>query len=240
MSNLTLPKPIIRTKRSIAEAFVLATTLTTVLSLITLQTSGQINWIETASVYFSFACTWLCTRQVRFNYVLGIISTTLLAITFWQSNLLGSMVLNIYLIPTVIYGWFIWGKDTNPKPVEHVKPKSLIQYAFFTTITWYGAYLIITHFDGSMGRLDGWLLVGSVLAQFLLDRKKIETWVVWILVNIVSVYVYWQAGLHLLALQFGLFLVNACIGYYQWNKTLKTQNLVSENETKTEKTASND
>lgn len=212
----------IKSKRYILEAFILATGITAVLLMVTILIAKQdINWIETVSVYFSFACTWLCTRQVRFNYVLGVISTSLLVFTFWQAGLYGSMVLNMYLIPTVIYGWFIWGKDTNPRPVERVKPKNMIYYIVFTAATWTGAYLIITKLGGELVALDGWLLVGSVLAQFLLDRKKIETWIVWILVNVVSVYVFFESGLYLLAGQFVLFLANAIFAYTQWRKSMK-------------------
>jgi nicotinamide mononucleotide transporter len=211
----------INTKKYIKESFVLATIITGLLLLATVFIAkNEINWIETASVYFSFACTWLCTRQVRFSYVLAVISTSLLVITFWQADLLGSMALNIYLIPTVIYGYFIWGKDSNPKLVERVKSKSIALYVLFTAVTWAGAYWVITALGGQMGALDGWLLVGTVLAQYLLDRKKIETWVIWILVDVVSIYVYWQAGLYLLAAQFVLFGANAVFAFFQWRKTM--------------------
>jgi len=210
----------ILTKRYILESFIIAFAITGVLLLAMTLMNEKINWIETASVFFSFACTWLCTRQVRFNYVLGVVSTTLLVITFYQAGLYGSMALNIYLIPTVIIGWFMWGRDTNPKPVQHVQPKKIVLYIFFTALTWTGAYFIITSFGGNMVALDGWLLVGTVLAQFLLDRKKIETWIVWVLVNIVSVYVYFESGLYLLAAQFMLFLFNAIFAYFQWRKTM--------------------
>ena len=137
------------------------------------------------------------------------------------------MALNIYLIPTVIYGWFIWGRDENSKPVEHVKPKNLIFYLLATAITWAGAYWIITALSGQMAPLDGWLLVGTVLAQFLLDRKKIETWIVWVLVNVVSVYVYFNAGLYLLAAQFVLFLINAIVAWFQWRKSMGVEKFSS-------------
>lgn len=221
----------IKTKKCIIEAFVLATIITGALLFAThFIMHSSINWIETASVFFSFACTWLCTRQVRFNYVLGVISTTLLSITFWQAGLFGSMALNIYLIPTVIIGWFMWGKDTNPKPVEHVKLKKIALYLLFTAVTWAGALWVIGLFNGNLAVLDGWLLVGTVLAQFLLDRKKIETWIVWIVVNIVSVYVYFQSELYLLAGQFCLFLANAIFAWFQWRKTMKTdeQNIIQQ------------
>lgn len=213
-----------RTRKSIIEAFLIATGITTALTLAQILFTDQpVNKLETVAVFFSFACTWLCTRQVRFNYVLGIISTVLLSYVFWKANLYGSMALNIYLIPTVIYGWFIWGKDENTRPVQHVKLRAVALYALFTSITWAGAYFTIKALGGSMGALDGWLLVGSILAQYLLDRKKIETWMVWIAVNVVSVYVYFQSGLYLLAAQFALFLVNAIIAYFQWKKTLEKE-----------------
>ena len=212
----------IKTKRYTIEAFALATLITGVLMIAMGVTKQHINWVETAAVFFSFACTWLCTRQVRFNYVLAVVSTSLLVITFWQADLYGSMALNLYLIPTVIYGWFVWGKDSNPRPVEHVKPKNMLLYLIFTALTWVGAYYTISAFGGNMGGLDGWLLVGTVLAQFLLDRKKVETWIIWVLVNVVSVYVYFNSGLYLLAAQFVLFLANAVFGYIQWKKSMNT------------------
>lgn len=215
----------IKTNRSIFEATIIASVITIALVAIQLLfTNVELNKIETAAVFFSFACTWLCTRQVRFSYVLAVIATSLLVVTFWQANLYGSMALNLYLIPTVIYGWFIWGKDSSPKPVQHVKSKNLFVYLAVTFVTWVGAYYLIHEVGGSMANLDGWLLIGTVLAQFLLDRKKIETWIVWILVDIVSIYVYFEAGLHLLAAQFFLFLVNAFIGYFLWKKTMENNN----------------
>lgn len=210
-----------RTAKAVTEGFLLATIITGLLLLAQAAlTPNPINIYETLAVYFSFWCTWLCTRQVRFNYILAVFSTALLSFTFWQAQLYGSMALNLYLIPTVIYGWFIWGKDTTTKPVEHVKLPMLSVYLLFTGLTWLGAYLIITRFGGQMVALDGWLLVDTVLAQYLLDRKKIETWLIWMLVNIVSVYVYFESGLYLLAAQFAFFLLNAVYAWFQWKKTI--------------------
>lgn len=213
----------IKTKRSIIEAFVLATVITGALLAVTALMGSPINWIETAAVFFSFGSTWLCTRQVRFNYVFGVISTILLSITFWQAGLFGSMALNLYLIPTVIIGWFMWGKDIKPKLVEHVKANKILLYLFFTAITWAGALWVINIFNGNLAVLDGWLLVGTVLAQFLLDRKKLETWVIWVIVDVVSIYVYFQSGLYLLAAQFVFFLANAVFAWFQWKKSMKMQ-----------------
>lgn len=211
----------IRTKRFIVEAFVLATVITAALITITLLGGGSIHPVETAAVYLSFACTWLCTRQVRFNYVLAVASTSLLAVTFFEAGLYASMLLNIYLIPTVIYGWFVWGKDTSPRPVEHVRPRNLLIYVAVTAAVWVGAVVVVAAAGGVMAPLDSWLLVGTVLAQFLMDRKKLENWVVWTAVNVVSIYVYFTAGLYLLAGQFVLFLANSIFAWFAWRKTMQ-------------------
>lgn len=223
----------IQTRKYIIEALILSTVITLLLVLATMFIAKtEINWFETAAVFFSFGSTWLCTRQVRFNYVFAIFSTALLSITFWQAGLFGSMALNLYLIPTVIYGFFIWGRDTNPRRVEHVKARAAGLYLFFTAITWLGAFYVIRLFNGEMVALDGWLLVGTVLAQYLLDRKKIENWMIWILVDVISVYVYFQAGLYLLAAQFVLFGANAVYGYFQWKKTMVTDDKVKKDDVK--------
>ena len=85
-----------RSQRSLVQAAVLAVTITAALVAAQLVfTADPVNWLEVAAVGFSFACTWLCVKQVRFNYVLGVISTALLSVVFWQAGLLGSMALNL-------------------------------------------------------------------------------------------------------------------------------------------------
>ncbi|QIG65785.1 nicotinamide mononucleotide transporter [Ochrobactrum phage vB_OspM_OC] len=179
-----------------------------------------INWWEVAATFTSFSCTYMCVKQTRWNYPMAVLSTALLSYVFWKSGLYASMMLNLYLIPTVIYGYFIWGKDSETKPVQHVKGKSLYQYMFFTALAYLGALLINSYFGGSFAVLDSLGMIGTILAQFLLDRKKIETWFVWIGVNVVSVYVNFETGNYLIAIQFFLFLLNAVYGYSQWRKHL--------------------
>lgn len=212
-----------RTRFFVGESLVLALLLTAVCTVPAWLRNPALNWWEISSVFFSFACTWLCTRQVRFNYVLGVIATSLLVVTFYQAHLFGSMALNLYLIPTVVYGWFVWGKDESTKPVQHVTWRGGLQYLGVTALTWAGAYLLLTYFGGSLARLDGWLLVGSVLAQWMMDRKKLENWIIWAVVDVVSIWTYWHAGLHLLSLQFAFFLLNAVIAYWQWHKAMKAE-----------------
>lgn len=184
------------------------------------------NLLEIFATFTSYSCTYMCVKQTRWNYPMAVVSTAALSLMYWQSGLFASMALNLYLIPTVIYGYFIWGKDKETRPVQHVKLGALYQYAFWTAVAYVSTWSLATYLGGNFAPLDSFMFIGSAFAQFLLDRKKIETWFVWIAVNIVSIYVLFNSGLYLLAIQFLFFLMNAVYGYAQWRKTLVTDEKV--------------
>lgn len=205
----------------IMKALGFGTLIMVVLVLISRHFHWSFDTVEFMAVWTSFICTLLCVYQSRWNYPVGVISTAFLSYSFYSVGLIGSMVLNLYLIPTLVYGWFVWGEDKNTKPVEHVKLKNLIWYALVTLAVYAGAMAIIAYFGGRLPRWDSICLVGSVLAQFLLDRKKIETWYVWAVVNVVSIVLYFHFGLYLIGMQFILFLMNTTYGYVSWRSTMK-------------------
>ncbi len=67
------------------------------------------------------------------------------------------------------------------------------------------------------------VMAGSILAQFLLDNKKMETWLIWTIVNVFAIYTYVNAGLSLVAFQYVFFLLNAFYGLWVWNNSRKQQ-----------------
>ncbi len=180
-----------------------------------------LDYLEVFAVFTSYACTWLCVKQRRFNYVLGVISSAAYAVLFWKLDLLASMMLNIYLVPTLVYGWLRWRKDEIARPVKNLAWKALPAYAAVTGVIYFGAVKLVEAFDGQLATLDSAILIGTVLAQFLLDNKKLQNWLVWAVVNIIAIYVYATAGLYLVAFQYVLFLLNAGYGYYSWKGTMK-------------------
>lgn len=181
--------------------------------------------LEFLAVWTSFMCTYMFVIQTRWCYVLGVITTTIYSWVFWEANLIGSMILNLYLVPTLLYGYFIWGRDEVTKPVEHLQLRYLPWYILATLLTYLGALGVVTLAGGEMATLDAWILIGTVLAQYLLDRKKLETWLVWIAVNVVSIYVYLNADLPFVTIQYVFFLVNTLFGYAMWYKSMKKEQL---------------
>jgi len=186
----------------------------------------SVNWLEVFAVFTSYVCTWLCVRERRINYPIGAISTAAYAIVFWQLGLYASAALNAYLAPTLLYGWFRWRNDANTRPIKHVEAKWIPAYIAATALT-YGAVLwIVSAFDATLPVADSVILVGSILAQLLLDNKRIETWMVWAVVNVMAIYVYFDAGLALAGFQYITFLFNTVIGFVVWRQSMKSNEAV--------------
>lgn len=180
------------------------------------------NWLEVFAVFTSYSSTYLCVKERRANYPIGAVSTAAYAILFMQSGLLSSAILNIYLTPTLIYGWLRWRKDTNTRRITHVELKWIPVYLLVAGLGYAGAAMISQALGGAMAWTDAMILAGTILAQFLLDNKKLENWAVWALVNVFAIYTYATAGLALAAFQYVFFLANTVYGYVIWRRSKLT------------------
>ncbi|MFS0887009.1 nicotinamide riboside transporter PnuC [Aeromicrobium sp. 179-A 4D2 NHS] len=181
-----------------------------------------INWLEALAVVTSYACVILVVFQRRINYLIGAVGTASYAILFWQWGLVASAMLNIYMTPALIYGWMRWKSDTNTRPVGFVAAKWWPAYIAATVVAYLGALGIVNLFDGKFAPADAIIFVGSMLAQFLLDNKKIESWAVWGIVNVAAIYTYFNTGLYLAGFQYVFFLANACFGAWVWYRAKTT------------------
>jgi nicotinamide mononucleotide transporter len=180
----------------------------------------SVNWLEAFAVFTSYSCTYLCVVQSRINYIFGVISVAALSLLFYQTGLYSSMVLNLYLIPTLIWGWFRWGRDDMTRPVKFVEWQWWPVYIGLAGAVWYALITISTYMGAVQAPTDSFILAASVLAQFLLDQKKIENWGIWAIINVVAIYTYWNSGLVIVALQYVFFLMNVFWGLYDWRKSM--------------------
>lgn len=181
---------------------------------------GRWTILEAFAVFTSYACTYMCVKESRFNYPIGAVSTFAYAFLFLHYDLLASAVLNFYLTFQLVYGWFRWRSDTNTKPVQHVGIKWLPAYLVVTVAAYFIALGIVHAAGGHLATTDSIILVFTILAQFLLDNKKVENWFVWMVVNVFAIYTYFHADLNLAGFQYIFFLGNAFWGYYAWRKNL--------------------
>ena len=178
-----------------------------------------VNYLEAFAVFTSYVCTFLCVKERRINYPIGAMSTAAYVALFFQYGLVASALVNLYLTPLLVYGWFRWKRDAVSRPVEHVKPKMIPVYLAFATAMLGGAMALTVAVGAPIILTDSAILFGTILAQSLLDNKKLENWPVWLVMNLFAIYTYAKAGLALVAFQYVFFFLNTLYGYYSWNRS---------------------
>lgn len=190
--------------------------------------AATLNGWEVFAVLTSYSCTYLCVHERRINYPIGAVSSAAYAYLFFSSGLLSSAVLNAYLVPTLVYGWIRWRRDAVTRPVTRVRARWVPVYLGAALLGWAGAALLGGWLGGSMAWTDSVILAGSILAQFLLDNKKLETWAVWAVVNVLAIYTYASSGLALVAFQYVFFLANTVYGYLTWRRSMNHEGICAD------------
>lgn len=185
----------------------------------------QFNWIDAVSyleafaVFTSYVCTFLCVVERRINYPIGAVSTAAYCLLFYQFGLYASMAINAFLAVYLVYGWYRWRSDDNTRPVTTMNLAQWVVYIVVAGIGYLIVALIASSLGGALAWTDSFILAGTILAQFMLDNKKLENWGVWALVNIFAIYTYFHAGLALAGFQYIFFLANTVYGFVMWRKS---------------------
>lgn len=202
--------------------------LATVVTMYIGFTSGwieEINLLELFAVATSYTCTYLCVMQVRWQYIFAAVTTVLYAVLFYQWGLYGSALASLYVPFALVYGWFRWGKDNATRPVTWVDTIwHYVGYLCLGIVGWAGTYYLCQALGVNIPVMDSAILVLTIMAQFLMDNKKIENWIVWFVLNVIAIGLYFQTGLYLAAMQYVLFLANTIFGFVMWRRSMPVVN----------------
>jgi nicotinamide mononucleotide transporter len=143
---------------------------------------------------------------------------------FYQVKLYSDMILHVIYVVMQIYGWYHWlhgGKNRGTLPVSTLTYRARLVWPFAAivgTAAW--GYLMATFTDASVPYGDAFTTVASLIAQWLMARKRLESWLFWISVDVVAIGIYWYKGLHLTSGLYAVFLVLATIGLFAWRRSL--------------------
>ena len=189
-----------------------------------------VNKIEVLGAILGILYIRFSIRQNIFAWPTGILTSSLYIIVFFNSALYASMVLQLYYVAVSVYGWFYWlnGKRVNNKselPVRKIGKKLWLQIGLFSGLIYSSIlYILIRFSDSDVPFIDSLTTSISVVATWMLARKYIENWLIWIFVDFVSVGLYIYKSLWPTVILFSVYTIMAFIGYIEWKKDLKTKN----------------
>lgn len=173
------------------------------------------------------AGVWLTIRQNILCFPIGIINVLIYAYMFYSPNvrLYADALLQLIYMILLIYGWISWNKSKNSsdQPIR-INRYFSTRLLFISAISWITLGLILSKStDAALPWVDAGLAVLSLVAQWMIAKKMIENWIVWIVVNSAYIPLYLYKDLKLTALLYAIFLVLAIKGLMEWQKKINVQ-----------------
>lgn len=180
------------------------------------------NPLEISANISNLISVFLANRNNVHTWWTGIIGTILFGFLFYEVKLYADVILQIFFIITNLYGWWAWlygGVEKRELPISRIYSRQLFLFAVSAIFITFGhGYLLHSLTDASFPFIDSIILVFSIIAQFLLMKRKIESWYFWILVDAVAIPLYAAKELYLTSAIYFLFLINAVWGLINWLK----------------------
>jgi nicotinamide mononucleotide transporter len=185
---------------------------------------SQYEFIATVT---GLVAVWLTIKQNKWCFPIGIFSSLVYFFIFFDSSVrfYADAVLQLIYVVLLIYGWIRWtehSKVVQPLQISFLKNAErlacLLVLATSTTIIW----LVLKNYtNAAMPFLDAFTTSLSLLAQWMVANKKTENWYLWIMTNILYVYMYVQKELEITSVYYFILLILAVKGLGAWKKYLK-------------------
>lgn len=178
--------------------------------------------LELISFVLAAITVLLTIRQNHWAWLFTIMSSATYAEVFYQAKLYGDMSLQFMFISAACWGWYQWlhgGEDHGVLKVSGLsRPQMAASAAGWLAAFFAIALLLSSLTDTDVAYPDAFLTAGSLLGQLLLARKKIENWIVWIIVDVLYVGLYVYKELMLTAILYAVFVVLAVQGLRAWKR----------------------
>ncbi|GAC1411703.1 MAG: nicotinamide riboside transporter PnuC [Candidatus Velthaea sp.] len=179
--------------------------------------------VEIAGFITGAISVWLAVRENIWNWPIGIANNVLYVIVFFNARLYADMSLQVVYVAISSWGIYQWRRGGGARRglrVRHAAARELIGLALAIAA---GSAVMATYLariNDAAPLLDASTAIASLGAQYLLARKFLENWYLWIAVDIVSVGLYLSRGLSLTALLYAIFLMMCIAGAVSWRKSL--------------------
>ena len=181
------------------------------------------DWLEATAVAFGIISVYLSVRQNIWSWPTAIVNVLLYFLVFRQAKLYADMGLQLVYFALSVYGWYEWLFGGAHKTRLRVSRATVRDWAILVPLALAFAIGLGTflsrHTDSPVPYLDASLTAASLVAQWMMTRKQLENWVVWLGADIVYVPTFLARHLPSTAVQYAVFLVLAAMGWVQWKRS---------------------
>lgn len=188
----------------------------------------QTTPIEAVAVIMGIVSVWYSRKENILVYPTGIINTTLYIYLSFKGHLLGEASVNLYYTAMSIYGWYLWTRKTSDQQtlllqITNSSKKEWIQQLSFFAIIYLMIYSLLTYAKTAFAPeaipwADAFASATAYTGMWLMAKKKVESWIWWILTNIASIPLYFIKGYAFTSVQFIVLLILAIAGLMSWKQ----------------------
>ena len=185
--------------------------------------------LELIAVVFGIISVLFARKNNILVYPIGLVSTILYVYILFEFEFYGDLIINCYYTIMSVLGWYLWSKTIGGHeefPISTMNRKEfLISMLIFTiTLTF---VVLVYHF---FGKFTDWTAYVDALTtglffvgMWLMAKRKIENWILWIIADTISVPLYFYKGLTFSSFQFLILTIIAILGYLEWKRLLQKQ-----------------
>ena len=182
----------------------------------------NLSIIESFAVLFSILYVILAANENIWCWAAAIISVSLYVYIFYTVQLYPETGLQIFYFIMAIVGYYMWNKHDKERIKEWSETKHLLIIFIGAIFTFFMGFYFSIYTDSQMPIIDSFTTVFSIIATYMVIKKVLRNWLYWIVIDAVSVYIYFNRDLHLTSLLFVAYTIIAVFGYFAWLKRMKT------------------
>jgi nicotinamide mononucleotide transporter len=187
------------------------------------------NYIELLGAILGIAYIFFSIRQSILTWPVGLLTSVLYVWVFFVSKLYADMGLQVYYVVISIYGWYEWLRGNQSNHSEPIQVSRLsVKLGFSLSIVSLFLFLLIwfvlkNYTDSTVPMADAFATALSIVATWMLARKILEHWLVWIFVDAFSIGLFWYKDLLPTVILFVVYTVMAYVGYREWKRELNVE-----------------
>ncbi len=187
------------------------------------------NIIELTGALLGLLYIFFSIRQHILTWPTGLFASLIYTVVFFRTGFYADMGLQVYYVAISIYGWYYWLKggkhrsaeSENQVPVKKVSRRFLIAALFITVFIYLLILIVLLNFtDSTVPYMDSMTTALSITATWMLAKKYIEHWLIWVFVDLFSAGLYVYKELWPTVILFLVYTIMAVIGYFEWKKDL--------------------
>lgn len=191
------------------------------------------NWVEIAGALLSMVYLYFSIREKSLLWLFGFISSALYIAVFFDKQLYAEMSINFYYVFVSIYGWITWQRKSaeTSETVLMVTTidtlRELFTYIAAAIAIYFAYYFVLEYLtDSPIAAADSVVGALSIVATWMLARKKLENWLVFIAVDAYAAGLYLWKGLYPTFILFIVYTIMAVVGYREWKRNMESKSVV--------------